>query len=137
MKKMNNEEFQEYLSLTADVEVIEDRLQTVSSVYLLEAQMLVGMQAKRSEASRKLKSRKADLYGTFRELKATDKSWTESAIDAAINADPRVIELQDEEIRLDVAVDLRKYRLESLRMLNGNLQLLGRSILNEKYGVQS
>lgn len=136
MKKIDDNEFNEYLTLTGEVEVVEDRLQTISSVFMNEAQYLVGIGAKLSQVERDIKARKAELYGEFRLLKATDKTWTESAIEAAISADPSVIELQSKEANLEMAVNLRKYRVEALKMLNGNLQLLGKSILNEKYGVQ-
>lgn len=136
MKKITDEDFSEYLTLTGEVEVIEDRLQTIAEVYMNEAQYLVGVGAKLSQVQRDLKSRKAELYGEFRQLKATDKSWTETAIDAAINTDPSVVDLQSKETNLEMAVSLRKYRVEALKILNGNLQVLGRSILNEKYGVQ-
>lgn len=136
MKKITDEDFSEYLTLTGEVEVIEDRLQTIAEVYMNEAQYLVGVGAKLSQVQRDLKSRKAELYGEFRQLKVTDKSWTETAIDAAINTDPSVVDLQSKETNLEMAVSLRKYRVEALKILNGNLQVLGRSILNEKYGVQ-
>lgn len=135
MKKVADEEFATYLTLTGEVEVVEDRLQTISSVFMNEAQYLVGVGAKLAQVQRDIKARKAELYGEFRQLKATDKSWTETAIEAAIAADPSVIDLQTKEASLDMAVNLRKYRVEALKMLNANLQLLGRSILNEKYGV--
>jgi hypothetical protein len=136
MRKIDDNEFSEYLTLTGEAEVIEDRLQTVSAVYMNEAQYLVGVGAKLAQVQRDIKARKAELYGEFRQLKATDKSWTETAIEAAINADSSVLELQSKETNLEMAVNLRKYRVEALKILNGNLQILGRSILNEKFGVQ-
>ena len=135
MKKIDDDTFSDYLTLTGEVEVVEDRLQTISSMFMNEAQYLVGVGAKLSQVQRDIKAKKAELYGEFRQLKASDKTWTETAIEAAINADPSVVELQSREASLEMAVNLRKYRVEALKMLNGNLQLLGRSILNEKYGV--
>jgi hypothetical protein len=136
MKKISDEEFSEYLTLTGEVEVIEDRLQTVAEVFMNEAQYLVGVGAKMSQVQRDLKARRAELYGEFRQLKVTDKSWTETAIESAINTDPSIVEIQAREANLEMAVSLRKYRVEALKILNGNLQILGRSILNEKFGVQ-
>lgn len=136
MKKIDDAKFREYLTLTGDADVVEDRLQTISAVFMNEAQYLVGMGAKLAQIQRDIKTRKAELYGEFRQLKATDKSWTETAIEAAINADASFLELQEKELELDTAVNLRKYRVEALKILNGNLQVLGRSILNEKFGVQ-
>jgi DNA gyrase/topoisomerase IV subunit B len=136
VNKISEEEFREYISLTPDADVIEDRLCTIASTYLNESQYLSAIIAKKAQAQRQTKAKKAELYEDYRQLKATDKTWTETAIDSAISKDPEVVDLVEKESRLDVAIDLRKARIEAIRMLNGNLQLLGRSILNEKFGVQ-
>ena len=136
MEKIDNKEFAEYLAVSGEEWAIEERLRTVANMYMNEAQYLVGLGAKLSQVQRDYKLRKAELYGEFRQLKAADKSWTETAIEAAINADESIAALQSKEAELETAVALRKFRLEALKMLNSNIQLLCRSILNEKYGVQ-
>lgn len=136
MKKVSDQEFSRYLEITPDADVVEDRLCSVASTYLNEASFLSAIVAKKAGVQRQIKAKKAELYEGYRQLKASDKSWTETAIESAISKDEGVIELVEEESRLDVAVDLRKARIESLRMLNANLQLLGRSLLNEKFLVQ-
>lgn len=136
MRKVSDQEFREYLTLTADPEVVENRLCTVAEMYLNEAHFLSAIVARKSQSQRQVKSRKAELYEEYRQLKMQDKTWTEAAIESAISKDPEVVGLIEEESKLDVTIDLRKARIEALRMLNGNLQLLGRSLLNEKFGVQ-
>lgn len=135
MKKFTEQEFRDYIAVTPDADVIEDRLATIAGVYLNEASYLSAVIAKKAAVQRSIKSRKADLYEEYRLKKSSDKTWTEAAIESAILRDKEVSDFLEDEALIETSIDLRKARVEALRMLNGNLQLLGRSILNEKFGL--